>query len=162
DDLERSLDGKRSVRLWSDIKRTVAHREHVGRSRARLAACREADLGVAAVAERFRLRSAAAAERGAMAGGLAVDEDLGAGRVGTVLANACEVHRRRRLVRLAVLATVFDRSGGAGMGDFDQAVDGGVVGMNPGALDVGQKGPRRAGHAESRMNASPALVEENE
>ena len=66
------------------------------------------------------------------------------------------------LVRLPVAAAVADRPRGAGVRDVDQPLDPHRVGMDPRPLHVGEEHLRGERHAEARVDAALALVDEVE
>ncbi len=161
-DLEVAAHSERSVGLWIDRQRTIAHRQHVGGTARGLAARVEADLAVRIVAEGLHLRGAAAAQRGAKAGRRAVDLQLSAQRVGTGLPHGGEIYRRCALLPGAIQAPVADRTGGTGVRNLDHARGRHRVRMDPGTLDVGEEHRGRAAHAKARVDAAPGLEDELE
>ncbi len=69
---------------------------------------------------------------------------------------------RRLFVGLAVLALVANRAGDTDMRDFHQRIRGHVVGIDPRPLHVRDEYLRTPGHAEARVNALHAFVDQRE
>ena len=131
--------------------------------RGRLPAGGELHLIVRAVAERLALRRAAAAQRHAVAErGFTIELDVGTECVRSVLAHGDEIHRRRQFIGLAVLAPITNRTGDTDMRNFHQRIRGHVVGIDPRPLHVRDEYPRTPGHAEARVNAFHAFIDQRE
>src|SRR6185503_3803707 len=136
DDLQVAADRERTVQLRIDREHAVAHRQHLWVAARRLARSIEADLIVRAVAERFVLRSSAAAQRRAESARLAVELQLTAERIRPALAHAREIDRRRSLVARTVDTSITDRARRTRVRDLDDALHRHRIRMNPRPLHV--------------------------
>ena len=123
----------------------------------RLAARDEAAIDVGVVAERLVARQAAAAERGAKRDLVAVDAEVGMEGQRPVLAHDHDVGVRRLLVGAAILARHMDRAGRTVVGDMQQRLGIGGIGVDPRPLDIGPEDMRLAHHAAPRMDAAMAV-----
>src|SRR5439155_12060526 len=92
----------------------------------------------------------------------AVKHDLRAHRIRTVLADRHQIHGRWLLVRLAVGAVVTNRTRWTCMCDLDQLLDGNCIGLDPRSFDIREEHLWCAGHAEPRVDALAALVDQRE
>ncbi|SBV33498.1 protein of unknown function [uncultured Sphingopyxis sp.] len=156
DDFQIAAHFERSVGFGLDRERAAAHREFLALVGGRLAGRLEADIFMRLVAERLALRRAAAAERGAKTRLLAVERHVGAHHIGAVFAQADQIDRRHRFA-LPVAALIGQRPRRAFADHRTEIFDFARVGENPRPLHVGEEGGGRAGDAEARVDAAPAV-----
>src|SRR6267142_935555 len=161
-DLEIATHAQRPIHLRIDCKRAVARRERVGAPGVWFAARAKADFLVRAIAKRFVLRRAAAAQSGAESDCVAIDAQVAAKRVWARFAHSGEIDRRRDLLACAVLAHITYCPGRASVRNLDQALDADRVGIQPGAFYVGEEHRRRTRDTEARVNAAFGLVHQRE
>ena len=156
-DLDRTRDAKRSVRIGRDGQRAVARGELRALLWRRLAGGGKGRGDVGAVAIGLVLRLAAAAERRARSDRRVLEQDLRVDRQRSVFAHRDGVDLRVGLIGAAVAPGDVDGAGRAIQRDIEQILRARRVRIDPGSFDIRLEHARLREHAAARMDAELAV-----